>query len=235
MYSIIIPYRDREQHLSTLLPRLINLFSDKEYEIIVSEQGNDEKFNSAVVQNVGARFAVGDILVFHDVDWYPSDNVSYEFDGTPVYPYDKAIFLNQEGGLRPVWDIPRGYRHFEQDASDHVGGVIIVSREQFETIGGWSPLYIGWGKEDNDRDARIRSKYDLIHREGTFYTLHHEDNCPPTSDRDFIRNHQLFANKESYYHIGTDNVTYDYEEKGFTDPAYDKVRWIRSFNYKVNT
>lgn len=233
MYSIIIPYRDREKHLSTLLPRLIELFSDEEYEIIVSEQGNNEKFNSAIVQNIGVKFSKGNVLIFHDVDWYPSNNVSYEFDGTAVYPYNKAIFLNKNGGLRPTWDIPKGYRHFEKDASAHVGGVIIVSREQFDEVGGWNPLYVGWGKEDNDRDSRIRSKYDLIHRKGTFYTLHHEDNCPPMDDPDFIKNHELFANKEKYYHVGVDAISYDYQELSFTEDEYENVRWIKSYNYKI--
>jgi hypothetical protein len=37
-YSIIIPYRDRKEHLSILLPALYEKFHNKEYEIIVAEQ-----------------------------------------------------------------------------------------------------------------------------------------------------------------------------------------------------
>ena len=43
-YSIIITYRNREKHLEMLLPRLEEIFKDEDYEIIISEQDNNEKF-----------------------------------------------------------------------------------------------------------------------------------------------------------------------------------------------
>ena len=49
-YSIIIPYRDRESHLQLLLPRLQEVFANKDYEIIVSEQNDSDNFNLANTQ-----------------------------------------------------------------------------------------------------------------------------------------------------------------------------------------
>ena len=43
-YSVIITYRDREKHLSQLLPVLQKKFQDKDYEIIISEQDDNKKF-----------------------------------------------------------------------------------------------------------------------------------------------------------------------------------------------
>jgi hypothetical protein len=48
-YSIIIPYRDRKPHLEVLLPRLQEVFKDKEYEIIVSEQNDNDNFNCSLI------------------------------------------------------------------------------------------------------------------------------------------------------------------------------------------
>ena len=52
-YSIIIPYRNREEHLQIMLPRLKEFFKDESYEIIVSEQNDNDNFRIACVENVG--------------------------------------------------------------------------------------------------------------------------------------------------------------------------------------
>lgn len=49
-YSIIIPYRNREEHLQILLPRLQEVFQNESYEIIVSEQDNDDNFQIACLE-----------------------------------------------------------------------------------------------------------------------------------------------------------------------------------------
>ena len=60
-YSIIISYRDRVEHLTTLLPRLKEIFKDKKYEIIVAEQDDNDKFqknslyNTAFLSNPAAN------------------------------------------------------------------------------------------------------------------------------------------------------------------------------------
>ena len=51
-YSIIITYRDREKHLSQLLPVLQKKFQDKDYEIIISEQDDNKKFRKNDLYNI---------------------------------------------------------------------------------------------------------------------------------------------------------------------------------------
>ena len=55
-YSIIISYRDREEHLSILLPQLKDIFLNKSYEIIIAEQDNNEKFQKNSLYNIGTDF-----------------------------------------------------------------------------------------------------------------------------------------------------------------------------------
>ena len=74
-YSIIISYRDRERHLIKLLPRLHDIFRKGEYEIIVVEQDDDDKFQKNSLYNIAAKRANGELLVFHDVDYYPASGV----------------------------------------------------------------------------------------------------------------------------------------------------------------
>ena len=78
-YSIIITYRDREKHLSQLLPVLQKKFQDKDYEIIISEQDDDKKFRKNDLYNIAVRdYSNGDVLIFHDVDYVPDNEVTYE-------------------------------------------------------------------------------------------------------------------------------------------------------------
>lgn len=232
MHSIIIPYRDRETHLIKLLPRLHEKFAGKEYEILVVEQDDDTKFKLAQLFNVGAVYAKGDVLVFHDVDHYPADDVSYEIDTNPVYPIQKVLFLAEDNTtLRPMWDVPAGYRKFAKSAEGHWGGVFILTRDMFEQIGGFNPVYVGWGKEDEDRHQRLlRVGLNPIRRqEGTFYALYHHDNCPPPTDEDFIRNHRILSEMSTYAHIGYANQEQDVEEF----EAGERTRWLKVKNIKT--
>ena len=76
-YSIIICYRDREEHLHILRRRLLEVFPRDDCEIIVVEQEDDDKFLRGNLLNAGAQQSRGDILIFHDVDHYPVD-VDYD-------------------------------------------------------------------------------------------------------------------------------------------------------------
>jgi len=112
-YSIIIPYRNREAHLELLLPRLQEVFKDKEYEIIVSEQNDNDSFNLSNTQNIGAQYATGNIIVLHQVDYYPTEDVSYDIQDQPVLPARRGIFVSNDLTKRDYNDIPTGYRKWE--------------------------------------------------------------------------------------------------------------------------
>jgi predicted glycosyltransferase involved in capsule biosynthesis len=230
-YSIIIPYRDREEHLSKLLPRLQELFSDKTYEIIIAEQDDNDKFQKNSLYNIAALKAKGALLVFHDVDYYPTDNVSYFTDEfTPLYPVRQVIFLDQND--QPLNDdlVPEGYRFFKHDVKDHSGGVFVLSKNLFLKIEGFNPYYKGWGKEDDDTRDKLRLLgYNWKrNNKGLFYALHHENNHPSFEDKDFINNHYLLNNLQNNLHLGYNHVTANVKEFELEE----NIKWLKVNNFK---
>jgi beta-1,4-galactosyltransferase 4 len=238
-YSIIIPYRNREAHLELLLPRLQEVFKDKEYEIIISEQNDNHNFNLSNTQNIGAQYATGNIIVLHQVDYYPTEDVSYDIKNEPVLPARKGIFVNADLTKRDFNDIPAGYRKWEDEIdSEFYGGVVIMRKEHWDRVGGLNPLYKGWGNEDEDLRERLRWAGYTPYRNvvGTFLCLHHEDNGNIENkslnhQQDFFEGRKIFSQAFNYKHLGYKNVTADVEEY---ETGLKNVRWIKSTNYKIN-
>jgi beta-1,4-galactosyltransferase 4 len=239
-YSIIIPYRDRKKHLQILLPVLLERFKNEQYEIIISEQNDSSNFQIACVENIGFTHAKGDIIVLQQVDYIPTEDVSYEIKNQPVLPARVANFVTDTLEPRSYLDIPAGYRGFSKEVeSNFYGGVIVMKREQFERINGLNPLYKGWGNEDEDLRERLKWEgYTPIRNEvGTFICLYHEDNGdihnqPPDIQKDFTEGRQLYANAFKYKDIGYKNMTWD--EEVFNLEGYDNVKWVKSTNYNIN-
>lgn len=238
-YSIIIPYRNRESHLEVLLPKLQEIFKNKQYEIIISEQNDNNNFNLANTQNIGAQYAKGDVIILHQVDYYPTEDVSYEIEDQPVLPAKKGIFVNENFTYRDINDIPQGYKNWANEIDPNFyGGVIIMKKEHWDKVNGINPLYKGWGNEDEDLRERFKwSGYNPIRNKvGTFLCLYHEDNGniavkPKEQQQDFIEGRQIYANAYKYRHLGYKNVEADVEE---FETGIKNVRWIKSTNYKIN-
>lgn len=239
-YSIIIPYRDRGDHLEVLLPALLKKFENELFEIIVSEQNDNDNFRIACVQNIAYNYARGDIVIFHQVDYVPTEDVSYEVIDDPVLPARRGIFLDKDNkSLRDINDIPAGYRNWSIEIDPaFYGGVICMKRQHFEQINGFNPLYRGWGNEDEDLRERFKWAGLNVHRneKGTFYCLYHEDNGNMLNKSKDIQSDFFEGRKyliESAYkdrHIGYKNIIADVEE--FQTPI-SELRWLKSTNYKI--
>ena len=57
--AIIVPYRDREEHLARFVPHMDKFLSERniKHKIFVIEQLNDRPFNRGWLLNVGYRIA----------------------------------------------------------------------------------------------------------------------------------------------------------------------------------
>ena len=236
-YSIVITYRDREKHLERLLPRLIDKFNGDDFEIIIAEQDDREKFRKNSLYNIATQnYTTGDIIIFHDVDHYPTDEVEYEIKDQPVYPVRRLFFVDDNMDYLTDEKIPSGYREFKIDTArlDHSGGVFILTREMWNKIGGLNGMYIGWGKEDDDTRSRLRAhEYSWYRNEknvGTFIALPHTDNHPNFGDMDFINNNKLLSEFHKYLDCGHKDVSADVEV--YSLEGYECVKWLKINNFK---
>jgi len=230
MKSIIIPYRNREDHLSVLIPTLQEKFKNEPYEIIIAEQADNEKFRLSSLYNVAYKYTTGDLIIFHDVDYIPSENVIYQLkNNNPTYPVRQVVFLNSDLTFKDTNQIPAGYRHFKDDVGNHWGGVFMLHKNHFELINGFNPLYIGWGKEEEETHLRLLEKGLICERnnEGLFYALDHKDNCPPITDYNFIENHHLLNNYKNNLYVGYKNIVADVEE--FSTET--NIKWLKITNF----
>jgi len=174
--AIIVPYRDRAEHLARFLPHMVTYFErDKldcaiDYSIHVVEQLGDAPFNRGALRNAGFRIAraEADYFCFHDVDYLPIW-ADYSYAAQPT---------------RLVW-------HGLDPQTDHqafMGAVVAFNGADFERINGYSNDYRGWGYEDDDMRMRCRvAELALAFRDGSYSTLPHRhhgfhDDATPTPE-----------------------------------------------------
>lgn len=146
--AIIIPFRDREEHLMLLLNILHPMLQRQmlHYTIFVIEQSRPPVFNKAALMNTGymeaRNVADFDCYIFHDVDMLPeNDRNFYTCSESPRHVgshIDKWKYIVPYPGI--------------------FGGVTAFTGELFEHVNGFSNQFYGWGGEDDDMYSRIRAK-----------------------------------------------------------------------------
>ncbi len=143
--AIIVPYRDREEHLARFVPHMEKFMLDKgiEYKIFVVEQDDDRPFNRGWLINIGYDISSQqgyDYFCFHDVDMLPEDNTcDYSWVEKPTHLASRLSKFN----YRLIYP-------------EYIGGVTLFNKEHFEWINGFSNKYWGWGFEDDDLLYRCR-------------------------------------------------------------------------------
>jgi len=240
-YSIIIPYRDRKEHLEMLLPALFEKFKDEDYEIIVSEQDDDKSFSIAKVYSVAILNSKYDNLIFQQVDYIPTKDVDYSIgDYECVLPCQRGIFLDSHNtGLRPIYDIPSGYRAWNNKIDESFyGGVLCITRDALDKVNGFNVLYDGWGNEDEDFRERIKFHNINVNRNkvGTFYCLHHRDNgdfnINKKESEDFIKGRKIYKNYQDFLKIGYKNLKFN-SKKEIINIQGKEIIWIKSNEFEV--
>lgn len=231
-FSIVIPFRDRYEHLAVLVPRLRQLNLD--LEIIVAEQSDYEPLRRGALRNEGVRVSSGEIVVLHDVDYIPSPDVNYwTTANVDVYrPIQRVEFIQMNGS--PRTDTPSGYQTFKDGIDDDFfGGVLCLTKEAFVKCNGYNPMYEGWGKEDEDFRERIRDSHLKIESgNGTFQALPHPDSF--RNDKWFRRNQILFMNrnllKGSGFFIPSAQIIHD---DGMAR-LHNVDKWIQVNDWKIH-
>lgn len=160
MLSIVVPYRNREQHVKQFIQHMKGFLNPRfpEWQIFIIQQADDGKpFNRAKLLNVGSQYADFENLCFHDVDMLPM-----EAEYSPVTgPTHLATQCSQFG--------------FKMPYSTYFGGVTMIPKKDFVKVNGFSNSYWGWGAEDDDFRKRCTENGLIIQsRICKFHSLEHE-------------------------------------------------------------
>ena len=143
--GVIIPYREREEHLERFIEHFTEFMSDKKinYQIFVIEQYDLKPFNRGRLLNIGYKIAIQngcDYVSFHDVDMLPEE-ADYSY---PMKPTHLASNLSSYNYSVPY--------------DEYFGGVTLFNKYDFELVNGYSNEYRGWGYEDDDLLNRCYEK-----------------------------------------------------------------------------
>ncbi len=194
--GIIVPYRDRAQHLQAFLPHLAAYFSrsapdvggDIFVQIVEQESGLD--FNRGLMKNIGYALCKDkcDYVCFHDVDYLPIWADYSEPTGiVPIVWY----------GAESIIDT-RGYK-IDHNFANFFGGAVLFAKADFEKVNGYANAYWGWGFEDTDIVKRcLVEGVPMARRKGTFQSLPHVNQGYDFSKKPseaHLRNQKLFAER----------------------------------------
>uniref|UniRef100_A0AC34GVR3 Beta-1,4-N-acetylgalactosaminyltransferase n=1 Tax=Panagrolaimus sp. ES5 TaxID=591445 RepID=A0AC34GVR3_9BILA len=147
---VLVPYRDRFEELQQFIPHMENFLSSQnvDHRFIILNQTDSLRFNRASLINVGwleADRLRCNYLVMHDVDLLPQ-NPALDY----TYP-----------GIGIVRHIAAGKYHPKKryDYAKFIGGILILTMEDYKLVNGMSNKYWGWGLEDDEFYLRLRYDY----------------------------------------------------------------------------
>ena len=185
--AIIVPYRDRAEHLETFVPHVRQFLrtspglAGAEHSIHIVEQLDELRFNRGKLLNCGYALAerFAHYFVFHDVDYLPV-SADYGWVDRPTRLIWHGLVLRES------------YEAF-------FGAVVALNKEQFRLVNGFSNDYWGWGPEDVD--LRLRCECHGLHvarRDGVFTALPHRHNGfvrPGVHSAEAVATHRLFQER----------------------------------------
>ncbi|XP_028391239.1 beta-1,4-galactosyltransferase 7-like isoform X2 [Dendronephthya gigantea] len=144
--GVLVPYRDRLEELLIFVPHMSKFLNKQNitFHIYVINQVDLHRFNRAALLNAGFLFAANescDYIAMHDVDLLPLNN-----DLNYGYPSEGPFHVSSPS-LHPKYH----YAKF-------IGGIMLMSNEQFRKVNGLSTQFWGWGREDDELYMRIQDE-----------------------------------------------------------------------------
>jgi hypothetical protein len=100
--------------------------------------------------------------------------------GGAIRPHDKLWFLSQ-GETRLYF--MRGRVNFKPRMVNRGGGLLVVSRDAWDRVGGYDERYIGWGHEDSHMSTMLLAHANWDRIEGNAWHLFHRRDATDTPER----------------------------------------------------
>ena len=200
--AIIVPYRDREDHLKKFIPSIesCDFLEGIDYEILIVEQEEGKPFNRGKLLNVGAiQSHTASYYCFHDVDMLPLIS-DYSYVSNPTHLAGEA---EQFGFKLPY----QGY----------FGGVTLFDKHSFIKVNGYSNDYWGWGAEDDDVMFRcVAKEIKASRKNGRYRSLSHERNITQDLYNENLRKFFGFKNG-----LNLDTINQKIDSDGLTTLEYE--------------
>jgi hypothetical protein len=159
--TVIVPYRDRAQHLAQLVPVLTATLHEQgvRRRIVVIEQEAGQPFNRGRLLNIGMQ------LTAETTDYY----CLHDVDALPIV----ANYACPSQPLRLVSQVVTTQSATTQRNGHYFSGAVSLRKDQAFAANGFSNEYWGWGKEDDDFFFRLLLSGYLCYfdGEGTFQDL----------------------------------------------------------------
>lgn len=140
-FIFIVPYRDREAHLSIFLSHMPYILEGLNYEVYFAHQKDNRFFNRGGMKDIG---------FLHAKEKYPNDykNITFVFHDIDTLLSEKGMtnFQTVKGTVKHIIGFKRAF-----------GGVFSIKGDDFETLNGF-PCIWNWGMEDNALKLRWLTK-----------------------------------------------------------------------------
>lgn len=162
--TIVIPYRDRDQHLAKFKAYMQPHYPDAD--IVVIEQSAGKPFNRGKLLNIGVLEFEADYYALHDVDMLPV-KADYTMPECPTLLATKVQQFN-----------------YQMPYAGYFGGVVLISRKDMHRCNGFDNDFWGWGAEDDNFRQRILSSVGRVdYRDCVFNSLPHPRKLDPSLHR----------------------------------------------------
>ena len=203
--AVILPYdKDHIDNFTDHFKTMIN--EDKfYYKLCFMKQKSNRPLNKGKLFNIGYFLNKDkfDYFCFHDIDMIPiSDECNYEYEEKPISIV--SGLANMEFGDQEKID---NFDYFDLPYDEYFGGSILLTKEHFAKINGYSNEYWGLGYEDYDLLLRCVVKQLPIRTE---------------IENQVSKTYGTFNGMNSYIEIPTDNA----KIKNSTNKSFSMCSWF---------
>lgn len=223
---LCVPYRNRENHIKVFLPHIKTYFDFDKFDkyldvkIVFVEPINEKPFNCGKLNNVCFKenYEYLDYIIINNIDFLPIF-VDFSFSSNPTL---LISYGHQDHPIRPNDPVLRKHLIEHPKKENLFGGSVLIPKNIFEKVNGYSNEYWGWGFEDLDMKRRIESNHFKIEfREGVFQPLFH-DNSAYEIKNDKVEPSGFFKLNQKIYNTNWKDSAY-YQRDGLSSLVYQKI------------
>ena len=178
---------------------------------VVTGDGPGKWARAAAINDAARRAGDWSVALIADADTVPEVDAIHTavervaHDGGALRPHNKLWMLSRIETKRFMVGAP-----IEPQTRHPGGGLLVVSREAWDAVGGYDERFIGWGHEDSDFNTRLvaYSTWDIS--DGNAWHLWHPRDAKDTPER--FQNHRMMKEVQHQYRSAIARAS---SERGF--------------------